>query len=60
VRNPRAPDQIAVTFRIRHVPLTRPFFGPVYFILTHDGDVHRRLELTDCKLYGWGIKCREL
>jgi hypothetical protein len=57
--NPRAPSQLTFSFRIRQVPLTRPFFGPVQVILTHNGQVHRRDVLTDCKLYSWGIKCRE-
>ena len=59
VRNPRGASEISFSFRLRGVPFTRPFFGPVQLILTHDGQVHRRDILTDCKLYGWGIKCRE-
>jgi hypothetical protein len=59
VPNPRGPSQIMYSFRIRRVPLTRPFFGPVTVILTHNLTVHRRHVLTDCKIYGWGIKCRE-
>lgn len=59
VRNPRAASQLSFSFRIRGVPLTRPFFGPVQVILTHNRTVHRHDTLTDCKLYGWGIKCRE-
>lgn len=57
--SPRAANQISFSFRVRRVPLTRPFFGPVYVIVTHNGTVHRRDALSDCKLYGWGIKCRE-
>jgi len=56
---PRAVSQFSFSFRIRRVPLTRPFFGPVTVILTHNRTVHRRDSLSDCKLYGWGIKCRE-
>jgi hypothetical protein len=59
VRDPRAPSQISFSFRIRGISLTRPFFGPVQVILTHNGQIHRRDVLTDCKLYGSGIKCRE-
>ena len=54
-----APEQMRFSFKITGLDLTRPFFGPVRVILTHGTTRHRLGSITDCKLVGKGIKCRE-
>lgn len=58
-RNPLATNQVRFSFKLKGFDLTKPFFGPVRIILTHDTIVHRLGLVTDCKLFARGIKCRE-
>lgn len=58
-RNRLAPEQVRVSFLLRGLDLTRPFFGPIRVIISHNTDVHRLGQVTDCKLLGKGINCRE-
>jgi hypothetical protein len=58
-RNPLAPEQFRFSFKIKGLDLTKPFFGPVRVVMTHNTDVHRLGLVTDCKLFATGIKCRE-
>lgn len=58
-RNPLALNQIKFSYKVKGLDLTKPFFGPVRIILTHDSVIHRPDLLNDCKLFLRGIKCRE-
>ena len=54
-----SPNQVAVSFKCKNLDVTPPFFGPVQVIVTYRGTIHRKGAVTDCRLYLWGIKCRE-
>ena len=58
-RNPVAPDQIKFSWRLRGLDLTKPFFGPVRVVLTHNTSVYRPGQIIDCRVFPTGIKCRE-
>jgi hypothetical protein len=59
IRGTLAPEQIRVTYRLKGIDLTKPFFGPVRVIFTHDTVTHSLGHITDCRLYPTGMKCRE-
>ena len=54
------PGQYAFVVKFGGIELSPPFFNPVRVILTYGTNEHRKSQsVTDCKLYYWGIKCRE-
>ena len=59
IRGMLAPEQVRVAYRLKGLDLTRPFFGPMRVILTHNTVTHRLGHITDCRLFPTGIKCRE-
>jgi hypothetical protein len=59
IRGSLAPDQVRVSYRLKGLDLTTPFFGPVRVIMTHDTVTHRLGHITDCRLIPTGIKCRQ-
>lgn len=59
IRGTLAPEQIRVSYRLKGLDLTKPFFGPVRVILTHNTVTHRLGHIGDCRLFPTGIKCRE-
>jgi hypothetical protein len=59
-RNPLAPNQWNFIFKMKNLGnLSGPFFGPLRVVLTHGGNQHRSVLITDCKLTVPGVKCRE-
>jgi hypothetical protein len=59
IRGTLAPEQVRVSYRLKGLNLTKPFFGPVRVILTHNTVTHRLGHIDDCRLFPTGIKCRE-
>jgi hypothetical protein len=59
IRGTLAPEQVRVSYRLKGLSLTKPFFGPVRVILTHNTVTHRLGHIGDCRLFPTGIKCRE-
>lgn len=59
IRGTLAPDQVRVSYRLKGLDLTTPFFGPIRVIMTHDTITHRLGTITDCRLIPTGIKCRQ-
>lgn len=52
--------QYKIDFKIKGVGnLTGPFFGPVRFVLSRDGNQRIADTITDCKLILSGLRCRE-
>jgi len=58
-RNHLAPEQVKFSYRLRDLPLARPFFGPMKVIVTDDTTVHREGQIVDCRLFTTGMRCRE-
>jgi len=58
-RNLLAPDQVKFLSRLKGLDLSRPFFGPVRVVLTHNTSVYRPGKIIDCRLFPTLIKCRE-
>jgi len=59
IRGTLAPEQVRVSYRLKGLDLTKPFFGPVRVILSHNTVTHRLGHIGDCRLFPTGIKCRE-